>query len=150
MKGKFKIGQWVAVNTDIPCLFYDDQGQRQMKIVQHDPPYAAQIVGACTRMLGKYIAGHESTSCFGSEIHHDWEQAYMEVSQVIEFWLVRRGMTNKPIMVRDGDCEAAWGSNEGIPWKWTNPYKWTDKDRQLWSQAVKGSPRDKKGRWVTT
>ncbi len=150
MKGKYQIGDWVAVSTDIPSLFYDDQEQRQMKNVHHDPPYAAQIVGSCTRMLGKYVAGQNVASYFNEEgLDWDWDPAYMEVSQVITFWLVRRGMTNKPILVRDGDCEAAIGSNEGVPWKWTNPYKWTDADRKQLSETIKNSPRDKKGKWVT-
>ena len=147
MKGEYQIGDWVAVSTDIPDLYYDEQGQRQMRIIHHDPPYSAQIVGACTRMLGKYVSGKDVANYF-TDGAPEWEPACMEVSQVIDFWLVRRGMTNKPVMVRAGDLQRAIGDNKGVPWKWTNPYKWTDKDRKAMSLEAKNFKRDEKGRFL--
>jgi len=149
MKRKYEIGDWVSVSADVSYLFYDEQKQRRLKIIQHNPPYAAQIVGACRKMLGEYEeAGMARSYGFDLNFDPDYEPPYLKIESSQVFWLVRRGMLNKPIMVRDEDCELAEKPVKKLSWKWVNTTLWTQADKDEQRDIMSNACRDEKGRWM--
>lgn len=85
---------WSIANTA-----YQDDGH---KVVERTPVVLlhAVIVGQVVKRLGIYNRGSR-----GGYFEDDFEEASLSVTGSVTLWLVRTGMTNKPLMVHDDDLE---------------------------------------------
>jgi len=154
MKDKYQIGDWVVVSSEVSKLYYDENKKRQAKIRPIKYPYLAQIVGACKKMFGKYEEANMACSYgFDLDFGPDYDPPYLRIESSQIFWLVRRGMVNKPIMVRDEDCEFIFEGSKYInskimPWKWTNQKTWSQAEKDEQRDIMFSACRDEKGRWM--
>ena len=141
MKNRFRIGDWVTVKATM-TFKYDPSGQRTAR--RFVETFHAQICGATERRTGKYNSG-------SSDAYWDPEaqSSYLEIDKVVPVWFVRRGMTNKPLMVLNSDIEP-WSLDPSLklPWRWANRPPWSQEDRDFVRQEVQSAPRDKNGRFV--
>jgi hypothetical protein len=144
---KFRIGDLVVVSGVIH-FYYDQFNNRQYQVEKQH--FEAQIVGARRKFLGKY----KPSSGGYNPICEDWENepAFLEVKGFIPVWLVRRGLLNKEIEVREEDLELVARADWGI-WLVEKTWKkmtssWRTDDREDLRQVMENVPRDSKGRWL--
>ena len=141
-KSQYKIGDWVVVATEVEFIHTTDSlgDKRSARRVPYSTPFVAQIVGAKYNKLGKY--------------HPDCSDGprYFECTGTQLTYLVRRGMTSRPINVLPDDLTLLhWRQavkQDSLPWRWVNPIKWTKDDRLDMSQLVNDQPRDSSGRFT--
>lgn len=136
---RFKIGDWVTVHTYVE--FDYDNKQRIIKKIKET--FDAQIVGGTIKQLGKVHGGYS-----GYDGWIEGEPAYLEIQKTVFVWIVRRGITNKEIYVLPEDLTYYENYEGKLPWKWTNSYRWTEKDKQFLSDEIKNAPRNKRGQFV--
>jgi len=145
-KERFQIGAWVQIKASVEF----HQGQYRRNEIR-DPTYG-QIVGAALRCLGKRESGRPTN------YNEDYDPPYLTVEETMYVWLVRRGITNKPIEVLDEDLESppvfeisdgkvTWPCH-GLPWQHARRHSWTDAEREQLRENMSDAPRDKKGRWL--
>jgi hypothetical protein len=101
------------------------------------------IVGVCIKQDGKrQYSGSAMDDVFGSD------ECYFEASATHKFWLVRYGLMNKPIIVRECDitsCEPPQGFK--FPLKAAHRWPMSEDQKEALSRESKTWPRDEKGRW---
>lgn len=131
---RFKIGDWVRVARAVAFANYDSQ--RTVSHL-HLAPFAGQIIGGSHKQIGKVVGGAYE------------ERAYLAIGKTVFVWLVRRGVTNKPICVLPDDLQPCEPPPDGQPWRWVNPGQWSEHDRKCASENVVGVPRDVRGRFAT-
>ncbi len=137
---RFKIGDWVTVHG---YVYFDYDTKKQRVIMKSKCTFDGQIVGGTTKQLGKIIGG-------SSGWEGDYDPAYLSVEKTVFVWLVRRGITNKEIFVLPEDLTLHENYEGELPWKWTNSYKWTERDRKSLSEYVKDAPRNKQRQFSKT
>ena len=144
MESKYQIGDWVEVAATVK--FAVDTEMRRRPVRTTLKSFEAQIVGAVWRQIGAYHSGF------------DGEGAYLERQGTVLVWLVRRGMTNRQVEVLPDDLtllKHVGSSYLGpidkercLPWRWTNPFSWSDEDRKALSVEAEHFPRDSRGRFI--
>lgn len=132
-RSRFKIGDWVVAKAYVE--FAIDEGERRQ--FRFEKEIHGQICGAKCRYIGKYVLPS-----------YDEEAGYIRNMKGIMVWLVRIGMTNKPIEILDEDImPAVTELREGVPWRYTR-IAWSSEERKVISEYSKDFPRDERGRFV--
>jgi len=134
-KRKFVIGEWVKVKSTVYFVYQNDK----RVVRKRQSGVCGQIVGARIRFTGEY--------CW--PVEH--EPSVLKKTGRVIVWQIAIGYLNKPIEALEEDIESIppspiWGPS--LPWKWTNPLPWNDRDKEQARRMMKYFPRDKKGRWV--
>jgi len=135
-RDRFTIGDWVLVTAESTIMraYGGPTGaKREIQKWCAPEPWLGQIVGAAIRFTGNISYNGEYGASF-------------TIGGTIPVWLVRQGMTNKPVMVQDADLEPAEG-NTHLPWRHCNQTPWSDRDREWLRKEAAAWPRDEKGRW---
>ena len=141
---EYKIGDRVRVYRRVTA-WKDDHTHRVARTDILRRPTAGTVVGVQIR--------HEGTVTHGSHDGLDgWEPGFLTHTKTVRLWLVRLGLTNKPVEVFRGDMMRLTDLEEKIepplPIKWTNPLEWTEEDRERIREYARDYPRDAKGRWA--
>jgi len=136
-KDRFKIGDWVRVDARVRF----ERGEAKRAELRE--PVVGQVVGVALRCYGQYDSGGPTN------YNEDYEPPYLIVAETEYVWLVRAGMTNKPIEVFDADVEGCWGE-KALPFRRTQTMPWSEKDKQELRDIMHTAARDKKGRWLPT
>ena len=139
-KYKYSIGDYVVVAAP---MVRRQQGSIRLWCYsfRYRTPRIGQVVGLCTRYDGEIKGG--GMNSFGG-----YDPPYFVPSKAHHFWLVRFGLTNKPIEVSEGDMRLA-GVDEVIdlPYSYPPPSV-SERDKKNLSVDSKNWPRDEKGRWI--
>ena len=104
-------------------------------------PQLGQVVGLCTRYDGKVMY---------SNVNNGWEYdpPYFAPEKAHQFWLVRFGLTNKPVCVRAEDMRlAAVDEIADLPYSYP-PSSMSERDKENLRVDSRNWPRDEKGRWI--
>jgi len=101
------------------------------------------VCGLAHRREGTIISGSRSFDSFGCP---DDIPGEMRVSRTREFYLVRQGWLNKPLLVLEKDMSR--GFKASLPKLYHSRQSWTPEMRKLVSEDSKTYPRDAKGRWA--
>lgn len=132
-KYKYSIGDYVVVYFCMMRVERDCKIEWE-KLFPYRDPRIGQIVGLCTRYDG--------------EIKSDKWCNWLAVSKSHRFWLVKFGLSNKPVCVSEGGMELA-KINEVIDLPYSYPpSSMTNRDKKNLSEDSKNWPRDEKGRWT--
>jgi len=110
------IGQLVRVRKFAEVGYYDGL---EKKLATFDvEPFLALIVGQTVKRLGTYHSGSRGDGWSG-----DYEEASLSISGSVTLWLVRAGMVNKPLCIRDEDIEPvpSESSEFKLPWRAAKP-----------------------------
>jgi len=154
---RFRIGDWVTFDRVYERIATRDfECEYGREIITHGFSFKAfkeqpigQIVGARYRHSGVVVWGSgDSGSVFESD------------GKACLVWLVRLGMLNKPLEVRDEDVElsehapqqnaqGAWYATyrSPLPWLYQRPVPWSESQRRAQSEESQSFLRDKHGRF---
>ena len=143
MKRKFlSIGTLVeAYQTAYP--FYTNKKERIIGLNKLKNPVVGVIVGATYIIEGSYHGGY---SPFGED-----DPPYLIENKRHFVYLVRQGLTNKPLKVFPKDISIIIfpaAEECDIPFLYQKKYKWTDLDKDMLRKYMKDISRDSKGRWI--
>ncbi len=170
----FKIGDLVEVravvekrwSSDDPKTL-DDKKNLKTYVAVECEPFEAVITGATIRSEGERIEGSGPTNEDG-----DFDPPYLAVSKVHPLFLVRRGITNKEMMVFEGDVRPmgphciyimedplefpkksvlGWlvtVMKSPVPSRYLVPAPMDDRYRKDMRDFARDMSRDKKGRWT--
>jgi len=158
MKKFYPIGTVVKVKSVITMGYIESVGNTQKKIervIIKEPeiinkPFTGIIVGGAYVMEGEVgIGGH-----YDSDTHYAPEPNYLIVSKTLFVYLVRRGFTNKPLMVLPKDLNfenpllAFYSSySPRIPFRFSRKTERSEENKARLREDMKSVPRDAKGRW---
>lgn len=95
---RFVIGDAVLVKATVEA-HYDEKNQRVIERKELPETKSGQVVGMTRIYLGKYRPGSRGSW------HTEDEPAYLSVKGCEVVWLVRFGMLNREVRVRDEDLE---------------------------------------------
>jgi len=137
MNKKYSIGDYVIVSK---IMFRDIKGS---KVIWRKLPLIGnilgQVVGLCTRYDG-HVEG-------GNTYFYDYSTYFVQEKTHL-FWLVRFGLMNKDVQVREEDMRMATTEEvEEIPTRYPKP-SMSEQDKKYLREDSKIWPRDKKGRWI--
>jgi len=140
---KYDIGDFVSVTAQM--LRRINNNNVSFILDKFPEPRQGRVIGVAIRYSGKrkntyahYVWG---------EVYKSGE-GYLEVSEKHCFYKVIFGYTNNFVLVDEKDMSLVEaGKIKDLPYKWTNPYKWTEGDREDMSKYSKAFPRDSKGRF---
>lgn len=148
-KVEFNIGDGVLVLAEASPAYEDTRR------VIHRKAFAGywkrgQIVGLSVIQTGEYKKGRAGGWDYG--YHDDYEPAYLAVDTVYPVYLVRFGLSNKPVKVLFQDLQAAEADwNKDLP---VRESTWTTQERIRQSSMMKEEyrsnpfPRDEEGRFM--
>ena len=130
---KFEIGDWVQCNSyRVRRRNYANNAIKWEKKVP-ETPFIAQVTGAGYRFNGRVLKGYED------------EGPYFDPQECFFVYKIKRGLTNKEIIVKENDIEHAivslWTT---LPFKYVN---YPEHYRKILSEESKSYPRDAKGRF---
>ena len=137
----YGIGAYVIIHK---TMMRDKQGSKVTwrKALEYVPtkPRLGQVVGLTTKYDG--VVKYETDTDF---LCH-----YFAPSKAHRLWLVRFGLTNKPVCVAEEDMRpAVVGGDEihELPYSFP-PQVMSERDKKYLSDDSKHWPRDAKGRWT--
>ena len=103
---RFSIGDWVQVQATVTHRKDYAAERRDLLVVIRGCPFVARIVGVTRMYTGKLRWTGEG---------YVFDQSSRETHEV---WLVRRGMTNRSLMVQDKDITPAnVGKSDTLVWR---------------------------------
>lgn len=100
------VSQVVTVKATCLVGYYEwENGKENHRAVLREEcePFRAVVVGQVVKYLGTYNRARHTNDVYDSG---DYEPASLSVSGSVTFWLVRTGMVNKELLVRDEDLES--------------------------------------------
>jgi hypothetical protein len=136
---EFTIGDVVRVSSIYVSNLSKSGVKSWLMISRKDGSIFGQVVGIGRRQEGRIV--------------HDYDAGtYFEPSKYITGWLVRTGLTNKPLFVPSDGIEkvgAALAERYVMPIQDSNRASMPERERQALSEDSKTWPRDERGRWIS-
>lgn len=132
----YKIGDWVLVQATVSFEYDDSDNRRPVR--KRCGVFAAQVVGAKYCQVGKYESGHIRYDPLDGD---DVEPPSLNCKGTVVVWLVRRGMTNKPIEVLPDDLNSPEIRGHKLPWRFADQPPWNDTAREAYREAALATPR---------
>lgn len=139
-KPAFKIGDKVWVIYTVESKHYDKD---KVLVPCFEGGFEAVVTGAKRVFTGKVEGG----GSYSTEDGWDYDPRFLSNAKSHLVILVRRGMTNKELMVYPSAVLPIPNRQDyPIPWRWQTPMNAIDKETLR--QEMAKIPRDAKGRWV--
>lgn len=136
-KYKYKIGDWVEVRNVVRFVYFEDKKRKMIRDSSDNDfkSFIGQIVGY------KY--------CYtGNVIFEEDGYKYFSQDKAIGVWLVRRGLINKSMFVRENDLSLCLSQDHVLPIKFVTSIPWDDSAKEVMRQEALNMKRDKKGRFL--
>ena len=136
-KYKYKIGDWVEVRNVVRFVYVD---QRRKMIRESSDEDFQSFIGQ--------IVGYKQ--CFTGRVYNDDGYKYFSQDKAIGVWLVRQGLINKSLYVRENNLSLCPSQDHVLPKKFMLTTPWTDAAKEVMRQEAMHMKRDKKGRFLKT
>jgi len=134
-KYKYTVGDWVEVRNVVDFVYISQKRKMVRASSEEDfESYIGQIVGY------KY--------CYTGNTVNDDGYKYFCQDKTIGVWLVRRGLMNKAMYVRENDLSLCPSQNHVLPKKFVSSTPWAESAKEVMRQEAKHMKRDKRGRFL--